>query len=294
VAKSYRKRSFTRSTTSQSQAKKITEQKRTYGLTNVPSTYFDPGASGGLLTFGKLKPRTDVGQEYEDITNDRNRPVLSTKTLSKYIYFFVEYDNIYTPKFDGYLYAFAVVKMLTPTTPQSVAMMLGKPQNKITGLTESMYQSGSFNHPKYTDDSGSPLVFRYSEVALLIQKTPGRLDNIALGYPNFDSTPAAVSVVKGPLPSAPIVDFSTATGATSIAIATGGTVYFVDNSVWNPPSLRPTGWNWNFGATASPTGSTSRTQIVSYPTAGVYSVTLTAYNLAGTGSKTYSTFVTVT
>jgi len=293
VARSYRKR-IIRSTTSQSQTKKITEQKRSYGLSNVPSTYFDSGPTGGILPFGKLKPRTDRGQEYQDITNNRNRPVLSSKTLAKYTYFFVKYDNIYTPKFDGYLYAFAVIKMLTPTTPQSTAMMLGKSQDKVIGLSESTYLNGSFKHPKYTDDSGNPLTFRYSEIAILTQKTPGRLDNIALGYPNFDSTPAPVSTVRGPIPSPPIVNFSTATGATSISIATGGTVYFVDNSVWNPPALRPTGWDWNFGATASPTGSTSRTQIVTYPTAGVYSVTLTAYNLAGTGAKTYSTFVTVT
>jgi hypothetical protein len=293
VAKSNRRR-IIRSTTSQSQTKKINEQKRTYGLTNVPSTYFSSGATGGLLPFGKLKPRTDVGQEYLNVTNNKNRPVLSQKTLAKYTYFFVEYDNIYTPRFDGYLYAFAVIKMLTPTTAQSAAMMLGKPQKKVTGLTETAYLESSFQHPKYTDELGNPLLFRYSEVALLTQKTPGRLDNIALGYPNFDSTPAPVSTVKGPIPAPPIVNFSTATGATSVSIATGGTVYFVDNSVWNPPSLRPTGWNWDFGATASPTGSTTRTQIVAYPTAGVYSVTLTAYNLAGTGAKTYSSFVTVT
>ena len=293
MAKSGRRR-IIRTTTSQSNTKKIDEQKKKYGLSNVPSTYFEAGVTGGLLSFGKLKPRTDIGQQYESITNDRNRPVLSTKTLVKYTYFFVEYDNIYTPKFDGYLYAFAVVKMLSPTTPRSAAIMLGKSQKKVLGLTDSSYLSGSFPHPRYTDENGNPLLFRYSEVAILTQKTPGRLDDIALGYPNFDSTPAPVSTVRGPIPSPPIVNFSTATGATSISIATGGTVYFVDNSVWNPPALRPTGWNWNFGATASPTGSTSRTQIVAYPTAGVYSVTLTAYNLAGTGAKTYSAFVTVT
>ena len=293
MAKSGRRR-IIRTTTSQSNTKKIDEQKKKYGLSNVPSTYFEAGVTGGLLSFGKLKPRTDRGEQYESITNDRNRPVLSTRTLAKYTYFFVEYDNIYAPKFDGYLYAFAVVKMLIPTTPRSASIMLGKPQNKVTGLTEPLYLSGSFSHPKYTDEKGTPLLFRYSEVSILTQKTPGRLDDIALGYPNFDSTPAPVSTVRGPIPSPPIVNFSTATGATSISIATGGTVYFVDNSVWNPPALRPTGWNWNFGATASPTGSTSRTQIVAYPTAGVYSVTLTAYNLAGTGAKTYSAFVTVT
>jgi PKD repeat protein len=121
------------------------------------------------------------------------------------------------------------------------------------------------------------------------------LDNVPIGYPNFDSTPSPISTSQGPFPSAPIVNFTTATGATSgVSISAGGTVYFVDASVQSPSAYRPLGWTWNFGATASPTGSTDRKQIVTYGATGVYSVTLTAYNAGGTGSKTKSTFVTVT
>jgi PKD repeat protein len=79
-----------------------------------------------------------------------------------------------------------------------------------------------------------------------------------------------------------------------VNIIAGGTVYFVDRSPWEPASIRPLNWLWDFGLTASPTGSSTRTQIVEYGSTGSYTVTLTAWNPGGTGSKTKIGYVTVT
>lgn len=297
MAQSGRKRILraTQATTPQSQTKKIDQNKKKAGLGNIPSTYFEPGLSGGIPGVGLLKPRPVSTQNYQPVTNNQNRPVYSTNTIAKYSYFFVEYDNIYTPLRDGVLYTFVIVITLSPQTTNNVAIMLGKTQKRITPLTTDTYKNGSFNHPTYVNQNGDPLSFRYAEIPLVVQKTPGRLDNVPIGYPNFDSTPSPISTSQGPFPSAPIVNFTTATGATSgVTISAGGTVYFIDASVQSPSAYRPLGWTWNFGATASPTGSTDRKQIVTYGATGVYSVTLTAYNAGGTGSKTKSTFVTVT
>lgn len=284
----------TQATTPQSQTKKTNQNKKKVGLGNIPSTYFEPGLSGGIPGVGLLKPRPVATQAYQPDTNNQNRPVYSTKTIAKFSYFFVEYDNIYTPLRDGILFTFVVIVTLSPQSINNVAIMLGKTKKPITPLTTDAYKNGSFNHPTYVNHNGDPLSFRYAEIPLILQKTPGRLDDVPIGYPNFDSTPSSISTSQGPFPSAPIVNFTTATGATSgVTIPAGGTVDFVDASVQSPFAYRPLGWNWNFGATASPTGSVNRKQIVTYGATGVYSVSLTAFNAGGTGFKIKSTFVSV-
>jgi hypothetical protein len=296
LAQSGRKRILraTRAATPQSSEKKINQDKKKVGLGNVPSTYFTPGSTGGIFGIGLLKPRPNSTQDYTAITNSQGRNVYSNKTIAKFTYFFLKYDNIYTPIRDGKLYTFAVIITLSPQSINSVAMMLGKPIRNLTPLSLKQYEEGSFSHPTYVNQNGVPLTFRYAEIPVIVQKTPGRLDNVPLGYPNFDSTPSPISTSQGPLPSPPIVNFATATGATGgVTITAGGTVYFVDASVQTPSAYRPLGWIWDFGATASPTGSSSRSQIVTYGATGVYSVTLIAFNEGGTGSKTKPTFVTV-
>jgi hypothetical protein len=287
--------------TNQSRTKKIDQDKKKVGLGRVPANYFvgGPTADAGILGIGNLKPRPIQALEYQEITNNKNRPVFSSRTVKKYSYFFVRYDNIYTAfAIAGYLNAFVVVETLSPETPNTISYLLGRPLRNITPLTLEQYETGTFNHPKYINDDGTPLVIPYASISLLKQKTSGRLDDINIGYPNFDSTPSPVSVSKGPLPAPPIVDFKTGTGATgSVTIPVGGTVYFIDSSVSSPPTIRPTAWNWYFGATgassASPTGSSARAQIVTFGQTGYYTVTLTASNLAGTGDKTKTNFVYV-
>lgn len=287
--------------TKQSRTKQIDKDKSKFGLSNVPSNYFTSPVqgvtgTGGIFGIGLLKPRPNSGQTYADTTNSQGRPTVSTGSVKKYSYFFLEYDNIFAATLDGYLYSFVIVKTLYPLPVPSVAYMLGVRQNKITPLTLSQYETDSFNHPKYKNQNGDPLSIRYAEITVLDQKTPGRLDNVSIGYPNFDSTPSPVNVISGPIPSKPIVDFVTGTGATSgTVISAGATVYFVDASVWNPATMRPTNWSWYFGSTssASPTGSNSRTQVVTFGATGTFTVTLTAWNIGGTSSKTKTNFVTV-
>jgi len=278
--------------------KKINEEKKALGLTSVPSTYFLPSSDNpetkGLLGIGLLKPRVNTPDDFQPILTNKGTPSYSLSTVQTYIYFFVTYNNIFENRVDGKIYSFVVVKMLSGSTTKDVAVYLGLSVNAVTPLTLTQYQNDSFTHPKYVNQDGEPLSLRYAEVPILRQTTPGRLDNVPIGYPDFDSTPNTVLVRRGPYPQAPIVDFATATGATSsVTISAGGTVYFVDISVMSPPTIRPLSWSWNFGATASPTGSTAQNQIVSFSTPGSYTVTLTATNAGGTGSKTKTNFVNV-
>lgn len=78
------------------------------------------------------------------------------------------------------------------------------------------------------------------------------------------------------------------TSATSsISINQGETVHFVDLSTGNP-----TQWQWTFDG-GTPATSTSQNPEVTYPQAGVYSVSLTASDATSSSSVTRETFVTV-
>ena len=196
---------------------------------------------------------------------------------------------------EGKLLAFAVVITLSPMSVKTCSELLGISDTKITPLTKDQYTNDSFSHPKYVNDSGTPLQIRYSEITILRQVTPGRLDNIPIGYPDFDSTPDGVTSRKGPIPTPPYTDFSSSSGATSsVSIIPGGTVAFIDTSVRSPWQFAPTGWSWQFGPSANPTGSTAQNPIVSYGATGNYTVTLTASNSAGSTTKTKNNFVIVT
>jgi len=176
-----------------------------------------------------------------------------------------------------------------------VKKMLGNTYKSVTGITKDQYDNSSFDHPTYLNDSSEPLQIRYAEIPIQIQRTSGRLDDVPIGSPSFDSTPDGVTTRKGPIPTPPYTNFATATGATaSIQIIPGGSVLFKDTSVSSPWQFAPTGWIWNFGATASPTGSIIQNPTVTYGVTGTYTVTLTASNAAGSTPKTKTGFVIVT
>ncbi|MEO0895890.1 MAG: PKD domain-containing protein [Bacteroidota bacterium] len=84
--------------------------------------------------------------------------------------------------------------------------------------------------------------------------------------------------------SAPVADFS----SSAPAIGVGRTVRFSDESTNNPTS-----WNWTL-AGGTPAQSSDQNPLVQYNTPGVYPVTLTVSNAAGTDSLTATTYVTVT
>ena len=268
------------------------------GLPGVASTLIVPETQGeGLLGIGKLAPLPIRVPEYQTITNVKGNPVVGVNTVQTYEYLFVQYENTYIPAGDEKLYSFAVVIPLQPMTVNECASQLGVLARNVTGLTKSEYQTASFNHPVYTNQNNSPLVIRYFEVPVVLQTTPGRLDDVPLGYPNFIYSKTPITTQQGAIPSPPLPDFITSNGNTgATAISVGGTVGFIDASVRNPYSWRPTAWSWNFGGTgasAGATGLTAQNPIVSFLISGTYTVTLTASNLYGSASVTKTNFVTV-
>jgi PKD repeat protein len=196
---------------------------------------------------------------------------------------------------ESILKSYSVIKTLSYITIKDCSEMLKMHYTNIVPLTKEQYDLDSYEHYTYTNASNTPLIIRYAEISIIKQITPGRLDDIPLGYPDFDSTADGVLTRKGPLPAPPYTDFSTATGATfNVSIIPGESISFKDTTVKTPWQFAPTGWGWVFGPTASPTGSNLQNPIVTYGATGIYTVTLTAYNAAGQTTKTKNNFVIVT
>lgn len=268
------------------------------GLPGVAATLIEPETQGlGLLRIGKLKPLPIQPPTYVPQTNVKNQPVIQVETANTYRYLFTQYENAYIPTGDEKLYSFAVVLTLQPMTVNECATQLGVKVTNVTGLTQEQYESGNFDHPVYLNQNNLPLSIRYIEVPVIVQTVPGRLDNVALGYPNFPLTRSAVTEQQGYLPSPPATDFITSEGNTGgTAIGIGGTVHLIDASapvyVW-----RPTAWNWEFfpstGASAGPTGATAQNPVVTFGIAGAYTITLTASNSSGSNPITKTNFVIV-
>ena len=236
-----------------------------------------------------------VPTEYVPVTNSKGNPVYSKTTVQTYSIFFAQYENTYIPAGDEKLYSFVVVKTLGPITASDCAIQLGMKQDNVWGLTLTQYENNSFQHPIYTTMENTSLYFRYVEVPVIVQITPGRLDNAPVGAPNFPLTPSGVQTQKGMLPQPPYPDFITSYGQTGgTAIQAGGTVSYLDASLMVPTTVQPTAWDWYFGPSASPTGSTAQNpSSIAYASTGSFSVTLTAYNANGSGSITKTNFVTV-
>lgn len=258
----------------------------------------EPDTQGeGLLGIGYLKPLPVVATEFVPEVNSKGNPVVSLTSVQTYLLFFAQYENTYIPTGDEKLYSFLVVRMLNPTTSSDCAMQLGMKQNNVRGITQIEYETGSFQHPVYLNQNNEPLTFRYLEVPVILQTTPGRLDNSPIGAPNFPLTPKFIANRQGMLPQPPYPDFITSGGQTgATAISLGGTVRFLDASLRVPTTVQPTAWLWNFGGTgacAGVTGATAQNPLVSFGATGSYTVTLTASNSNGSSSITKNNFVTV-
>jgi hypothetical protein len=258
----------------------------------------EPNTQGeGLLGIGFLKPLPVVATEFVPEVNSKGNPVVSLTSVQTYLLFFAQYENTYIPTGDEKLYSFLVVRMLNPTTSSDCAIQLGMKQANVRGITQTEYETGSFQHPVYLNQNNEPLTFRYLEVPVILQTTPGRLDNSPIGAPNFPLTPKFIANRQGMLPQPPYPDFITSGGQTgATAISLGGTVHFLDASLRVPTTVQPTAWLWNFGGTgacAGSTGATAQNPLVSFGATGSYTVTLTASNSNGSSSITKNNFVTV-
>jgi len=86
-----------------------------------------------------------------------------------------------------------------------------------------------------------------------------------------------------PVIVAPLANFS----ATPTYVGTGQDVNFQDQSLNSPTS-----WSWTFTG-GTPATSTEQNPVVVYNTPGVYSVSLTVSNSAGSDSKTITNYITV-
>lgn len=270
------------------------ENSKIVGLNKIPVNLFEEDSSGqGLLGTGKLKERPKLPIPFTDQTNSQGRPILQNPDT--FSFFFVKFDNPNGVGVSSLIKNFVVVNTLNPMTTVDFSQMSGYSISNISSLTKDIYESGSFTHPSYINSNGTPLSIRYSEISVLRQRTPGRLDDTPIGYPDFDSTPNSVISKKGPLASPPRTNFTSSTGATSsVTIVPGGTLGFKDTTPFLPFNSGPTGWSWEFGPSASPTGSTAQNPIVTYGATGIYTVTLTASNAAGSTSFTRTNFVNVT
>jgi agmatine deiminase len=81
----------------------------------------------------------------------------------------------------------------------------------------------------------------------------------------------------------PTADFS----ANITTVGTGGSVQFTDLSTNNPTS-----WYWTFEG-GTPAASTAQNPVVTYNTAGIYDVSLTVTNSAGSDTETKIDYITV-
>jgi uncharacterized protein (TIGR02145 family) len=269
------------------------------GLQNIPANYFEPNTIGaGLNGTGLLKSRPNIVQNYTGGTTFKGNPLLVNP--QRFFYFFIEYNNSNEKGIGSLLKSFSIIKMLNDTDLKTFSELLGSAPKSITPISEETYNTGSFSHPKYINDNGTPLVIKYKEIQLVNQVTPGRLDDAYIGYPDFGRTPDTVIGTFSPLPGAPYTTF-TALGATAtITVSAGGTVAFKDLTPKTPWQTAPTGWNWSFGSFASPTGSTAENPIITYgaTTSIIWdesqNVTLTTSNNYGSTSLTKSNFVIIT
>jgi hypothetical protein len=268
------------------------------GLTAVQATLIEPNTQGGgLLGIGILRPLPVVASEFIPETNSKGNPVVSLDTVQTYVLFFAQYENTYIPEGDEKLYSFVVVRTLSPITSSECAVQLGMKQNNVYGISQTEYETGSFQHPIYLNQNNQPLVFRYRDVPVIVQTVPGRLDNVPVGAPNFPLTPNFIANQQGLLPQPPYPDFITSGGQTGgTGISLGDSVRFLDASLRVPTSVQPTAWVWDFGGTgacAGSTGATAQNPLVSFGATGSYTVTLTASNANGSSSITKPNFVIV-
>lgn len=262
------------------------------GLLRFPVTNVKPGTEGtGILGIGLLNERPPVLSDFnEGSTTSSGKPLVSPKEVKKYKYFFSSQNNPSIRGSEESQYFFYVIESIYEISLSDCSKQLGIPEKNITPITENQLLNSTFNHPVYITQNYGNLKIRYGEIARLPQKDPGRMDNIPIGFPDFNYNPSPISTQKGMTPSAPFPSFYVEgfpTGATLINVPPGGTVQFINNTPTSPPQIRASSYLWDFGPDASPTGSTASNPLVDYSgSSGSQSVYLTASNSIGT--KTFS------
>lgn len=260
------------------------------GLLRFPATDFDASTVGsGILGVGFLNPREDTLSDFSPKSvNNKDRPVYLPNTVNKYRYFFVKQENPSIRGDEGFQYFFYVIEAMEDISLADCSKQLGVKTKNITPITKNQLDTESFTHPHYINQIYQKISIRYGEVPLLKQTTPGRMDNIPIGFPAFNYSPSPITTQRGMVPSPPFASFYVngfSIGSTLINIPAGGTVQFLNDTPMNPPQIRASSYLWNFGPNASPTGSTANNPVVNYSGAtGYFTVSLTATNSKGSNT----------
>ncbi|MCD6066031.1 MAG: Thermitase [Bacteroidetes bacterium] len=163
------------------------------------------------------------------------------------------------------------------------------PNLALTGGTSSYYtlQSGtSMATPIVAGLCGLMLskspYLTPSQVLTCISTTATTITPTGMGAGRINAL-AAMNCAASATPPAPIVDFS----ANKTLTCPGTPVQFTDLTYY-----APTGWSWTFTG-GTPSTSTSQNPSVTYAAAGTYQVVLTANNVNGSGTKTKTSYITV-
>jgi PKD repeat protein len=121
-----------------------------------------------------------------------------------------------------------------------------------------------------------------AQVAYYLQASDqsGRTSN----HPYIGSPDPHVFTVSSTTPGAPVAQFTANTTTVSI----GGSVTFTDQS-----TNTPTSWSWSFTG-GTPLSSSAQNPVITYNTAGTYTVSLTAANAYGSDTETKAAYITVT
>src|SRR3989344_243674 len=118
---------------------------------------------------------------------------------------------------------------------------------------------------------------RVSVLDLEIYYLTGKIRAATFGRGTWESN------VATPGANSPVADFV----GTPLQICAGSTVTFTDQSAFTPTS-----WSWSFPG-GTPSTSTSQNPTITYSTAGVYDVTLTATNANGSDPEVKTGYITV-
>lgn len=170
--------------------------------------------------------------------------------------------------------------------PPPVADFMANPTSACVGQ-QVFFMDISSNSPtswSWTFTGGSPATSN-SQNPTIAYAAPGVYDVTLVATNPYGSGSITktgyITITSCPL--APTAAFS----GSPTTLCAGGNVTFTDLSTNNP-----TNWNWVFTG-GVPATSIVQNPVVNYPTSGIYAVTLTVSNSAGTNTVTYTNYITV-
>lgn len=131
---------------------------------------------------------------------------------------------------------------------------------------------------------GTPATFNGQNPPLINYPAPGTYNvTLTVSNPSGSDTETKTGYIVVNNCPPPVADFS----ATPLTVCEGQPVQFTDLS-----TNTPTGWSWTLPGSAAGT-SALQNPVTTYPTAGVYDVTLTASNPYGSDTETKTSYITV-